>query len=271
MQFRRAGELAAEEVDETAGARPTVGAQQAHAVEEDEERENFGVFDRRQIRRYGSIACVGRMEFRFVEESGQSGVEFALDGRDGRFFVEDAGRQRLEGFGEGFESGEDVGIGGVRVSGAEFRCGEGNPRKNHLVHVDVVAGDFGVEQRRIGGQFALVLVFVAVRGEEIAAVWRAVDGDFPVGAAADRTDLFALGGAEARFFAFLADRTAHESSWTAGSKEENIVRVNEKGSGRTEVSAGRPEHRAETVSRRAGRIDKARSLKRAATAVRKRR
>jgi len=267
--------LAAEEVDEAASAGAAIGAEQAHSVEEDEERENLRVLDGRKVRRHSGMACdragMCRVHFRFVEESGQSGVEFALDGRDGRFFVEDAGRQRLEGFGEGFESGEDVGIGGVRVSGAEFRCGEGNPRKNHLVHVDVVAGDFGVEQRRIGGQFALVLVFVAVRGEEIAAVWRAVDGDFPVGAAADRTDLFALGGAEARFFAFLADRTAHESSWTAGSKEENIVRVNEKGSGRTEVSAGRPEHRAETVSRRAGRIDKARSLKRAATAVRKRR
>jgi len=44
LEFVGAGELAAEEFDEAAGARAAVGAKQAHAIEEDEELEDFGVF-----------------------------------------------------------------------------------------------------------------------------------------------------------------------------------------------------------------------------------
>jgi hypothetical protein len=45
LEFVGAGELAAEEFDEAAGARAAVGADQAHAIEKDEELEDFGVFE----------------------------------------------------------------------------------------------------------------------------------------------------------------------------------------------------------------------------------
>lgn len=217
-------------MDEAASAGTAVGAEEAHAVEEDEERENFGVFDRRRVRRYGRIACervgVGGIEFRFVEESGQSGIEFALDGRDRWLFVKNARRERFEGLGEGLESGEDVGVGGVRASGAKFRSGEGNSGKNSLLHVDVVARNFDVEKRRIGGELALMFVFVAMRGDEVAAIRRAVDGDFAIGAAADGANLFALGRAKTRFFALFTDRTAHGRSCTgSNSRREYRIRT----------------------------------------------
>ncbi len=54
-----------------------------------------------------------------------------------------------------------------------------------------------------------MLVFVAVRGEEIGAIGRAVNRNFTLGAAADGANLFALGGAEAGGFALFANRAGH--------------------------------------------------------------
>jgi len=55
-----------------------------------------------------------------------------------------------------------------------------------------------------------MLLFVAMRGEEIGAVGRTVEGDFALGAAADGADGFGLGGAEAAGFAFLTDRAGQK-------------------------------------------------------------
>jgi hypothetical protein len=60
-----------------------------------------------------------------------------------------------------------------------------------------------------------MIVFVAVCGDEVGAIRRAIDGDFAFGAAADRADLFAFCGAISRGFAFFTDRTEHRISWTA--------------------------------------------------------
>jgi hypothetical protein len=57
-----------------------------------------------------------------------------------------------------------------------------------------------------------VLIFVAVRGEKVRTIRRAIDGDFASGAAADRADGFALGGTKPRAFSFFADRAGHRSS-----------------------------------------------------------
>ena len=78
--------------------------------------------------------------------------------------------------------------------------------------VNDVLRDFLVEQRGIRAYAALMLVFITMGGEEIGAVCRAIDGDFTLGAAADSTDLFGFGGAEALRFAFLANRTGHSGS-----------------------------------------------------------
>ena len=79
-----AGELAAEEFDEAAGARAAVGAEQAHAIEEDEELEDFGVFGM-------ALGILRGGLFGFVEEGGESVVEAALDERDRGLLVDDAG------------------------------------------------------------------------------------------------------------------------------------------------------------------------------------
>ena len=47
LEFRGGGELAAQELHEAAGAGAAVGTQQAHAVEKNEEGEDFGILDLR--------------------------------------------------------------------------------------------------------------------------------------------------------------------------------------------------------------------------------
>ena len=114
-----AGELAAKEFDEAAGARAAVGAQQAHAIKEDKELEDFGVFG-------AALGILGGGLLGFVKESGESVVESALYGRNRGLFVDDAGGKRFVRFGLRLEGGEDVGIGGGGLRGAEFGDGEGD-------------------------------------------------------------------------------------------------------------------------------------------------
>jgi len=90
LEFVGAGELAAEKFDEAAGARTSVGPEQAHAVEEDEKLEDFGIFGEGSLR--GGL-------FGFVEKGGESVVESALDRRDWGLLVDNAGGERFVGFG----------------------------------------------------------------------------------------------------------------------------------------------------------------------------
>ena len=202
LEFVGTGELAAEEFEEAAGARTAVGAQKAHAVEEDNQLENFGVWGvaKRRLR--------GRL-FGFGEKCGEGVVEGALDRRDGRSFIEDAGGEGFPGFGEGFEGGENIGIGGGGFAGAEFGDGEGHGGKKLRVKADKIGSEADIEERSIGRERARVLVFVTVGGMEIAAVGRAIEGDFALGAATDGADFFGLGRAEPFGLAFLTDRTEH--------------------------------------------------------------
>jgi hypothetical protein len=62
-----AGELAAEEFEEAAGAGAAVGAEQAHAVQEDEELEDFGVFG-------AALGILRGGLLGFVEEGGEGVV-----------------------------------------------------------------------------------------------------------------------------------------------------------------------------------------------------
>jgi hypothetical protein len=78
--------------------------------------------------------------------------------------------------------------------------------------INGILGDFFVEQRSVCGKQALVLVFIAVGGQEIGAIGRAIDGDFAFGATANGADFFALGGAKAGLFTFFANRTGHRIS-----------------------------------------------------------
>jgi hypothetical protein len=56
---------------------------------------------------------------------------------------------------------------------------------------------------------ALMLVFVAVGGNQVIAVNRAIDGDFAFAAAADGADFFAFGGAEPFWFSLFTDGAGH--------------------------------------------------------------
>ena len=57
---------------------------EAHAIEEDEELEDFGVFG-------AALGILRGGLLGFVEESGESIIETALNGRNGRLLVDDAG------------------------------------------------------------------------------------------------------------------------------------------------------------------------------------
>ena len=69
-----------------------------------------------------------------------------------------------------------------------------------------------IEQGRVGGKLALVLVFVAMRGDQVRAIAGTIDADFALGAAADGADFFAFGRAEPDCFAFFTDGTRHDLS-----------------------------------------------------------
>ena len=75
---------------------------------------------------------------------------------------------------------------------------------------DEIRGEADIKQRCVGGKLARMLLFVAMRGEEIGAVGRTVEGYFALGTAADRADGLGLGRTEAARFAFLTDRTGQE-------------------------------------------------------------
>jgi len=198
-----AGELAAEEFDEAAGARPAVGAQQAHAIEEDEELEDFGIFG-------AALGILRGGLLGFVEEGGESVVEAALDGWDRGLLVDDAGGKRFVGFGERLQGSEDVWVGGGGLRGAEFGDCKGNGGEKLWVDANEIRSEANVEERRVGGELARLLIFVAVSGDQVGAVGRAVEGDFAFGAATDGADGFGFGRAEAAGFTFLTDRTGHE-------------------------------------------------------------
>ena len=202
LEFVGAGELAAEKFDEAAGKRAAVGAQKAHAIKEDEELEDFGVLGMTEGR-------LRRGLFSFGKKSGKRIIKSAFYGRSRRFFVNETGGEGFPGFGEGLQGGEDIEIRCGGLGGAEFCDGEGNGREKLRMQADEVRGKTDVEQRSIRGDLARVLVFVAMRGQEIGAVGRAVESDFAFGAAADSTDFFGFCRAKAFRFAFLADWAEH--------------------------------------------------------------
>ena len=96
------------------------------------------------------------------------------------------------------------------MRGAEF--GDTKRQRPHelLVRVDQIGRNLHIEQRGVGWDLALVLVFVTVGGDQMGAIDRAVDGDFAIDAAADGADFFAFGGTEAIRFSFFADWARHK-------------------------------------------------------------
>lgn len=203
LEFLGTGELTAEKFDEAAGTRTAVGAEKAHAEEEDEELEDFGVFDGAESGALRS-ALLG-----FGEEGGEGVVKLALNERNRRLLVDDAGDKGFVGVGEGAKSGEDVGIGGGRLGGAELGDGEGDGGEKPAVDLNGVGVDTHVEKGSVGRESAGMVVLVAMSGDEVGTVGGTVDGNFALGATTDSADFFSLGGTKTAGLALLADWTSH--------------------------------------------------------------
>ena len=105
------------------------------------------------------------------------------------------------------QCGEDVGVGGGGLRGAEFCDGEGDGGEKLRVDANEIRSEANVEQRRVSGKLARMLFLVAMRCYEIGAVGRAVESNFALGAAADGANGFGFRGTKAPGFAFLTDRT----------------------------------------------------------------
>jgi len=218
FEFGGLRELAAKEFDEAARARTAVGAQQTHPVEKNPQIEEFHILEG------GCASTFGLLLLDFGNKGDQCGVEFARQRCVRRFFVDDPGAQCLESLSEGLDGGEDLGVCGRGLDGAELGDGEGQSGHELLMGVDDILRNFFVEQRSVRGQGALVLIFVAVCRDEIGAIGGAIDSDFALGAAANSADLFALSGAEAGRFALFTDGAGHGiSSARQGSSAEYAV------------------------------------------------
>ena len=109
------------------------------------------------------------------------------------------------------QCGKDVGVGGGGLRGAEFCDGEGDGGEKLRVDAYKIRSEADVEQRRVGWELARVLFFVAVSGDEIGAVGRAVESNFALGAATDGADGFGFRRTEAPGLTFLTDRTGQEN------------------------------------------------------------
>src|SRR6266567_7299386 len=84
LELGRLGELVAKEFDETTRARAAVGAQQAHAIEKNQQMKNVRVFEA------GRAGTFGVRFLDLVDESNECGVELARQRRVRQFFVDDA-------------------------------------------------------------------------------------------------------------------------------------------------------------------------------------
>jgi hypothetical protein len=71
LEFGCGRELAAQEFDVATSARASVRAQQSHAKQKNEKRENFGVFYRRRACAFSGLLL------RFIQELRKSRVQFA--------------------------------------------------------------------------------------------------------------------------------------------------------------------------------------------------
>src|SRR5579859_172158 len=98
------------------------------------------------------------------------------------------------------------------MRGGKFRGRKGQSRKHILVSVDDVLRNFDVEKGRLFGQRALMLILIAMRGHQIAAIRGTVDRNFALRAAAHGADFFALGRTISRGLTFLTNRTGHAGS-----------------------------------------------------------
>lgn len=162
--------------------------------------EDFGIF------RVAERALRWRL-LGFGKESGQGIVEAALDGRNRWLFVHNAGGESFVGLSECLQGGENVGISGRRLAGAEFGNSERNGRKKLRVQAHQIGSEADIEQRCVRRKRARMVFLVAVRGEKIGAIGRAIERDFAFRAAADGADFFSFGRAKAFGLAFLTNWT----------------------------------------------------------------
>src|ERR1700722_10207587 len=203
LEFPGGGELAAEKFEIAARPGAAVAAQQAHTVEKDEQRENFGVFGWR------SSGLFGGLLLRFVEELRERAVQLASKPGVRRFLVEYSRTQCLVGFGKSLERGQYVGIASSGMRGGKFCGRECQSGKQILLSVDDLFGNLDVQQRSVPGQRSVMRVLVAVGREHVRTVRGTVDGNFALRATAHGANFLALRRTESCCFSFKTERTGH--------------------------------------------------------------
>jgi len=112
------GELAAEEFDEAARARPPVSAQQAHSVKKYQKIEDF------RVPQSGGGGALDLLLLDFVEECGERGVEFARQRSSRQPFVDEAGGKRLVSLGESLKGCQNIRVSGRGLRSTEFGDGK---------------------------------------------------------------------------------------------------------------------------------------------------
>src|SRR5580698_9130841 len=121
LEFGCGRKLAAQKFDVAPGARTTIGPQQSHPIEENEQSKNFGVFCRWPSGAF-CIVLLG-----FVQKCSERSVKLARQRGIRRFFIKDSVAQRFVGFGESMQRGKNIGISRVRMHGGKFRRSKRQP------------------------------------------------------------------------------------------------------------------------------------------------
>src|SRR5215467_8155247 len=114
LEFGGLGKLAAQEFDESPRALASIGAQQTHPVEKNQQIEYFRVLER------SGGSSFGLLFLDVAEKRGQRAIELARQGRVGRLLVDDAGGQSLVGLRDGLQRGKNIGVGRCRLRGTKL-------------------------------------------------------------------------------------------------------------------------------------------------------
>src|SRR5216684_3659054 len=196
--------LGAQKREKTSRPRPAVGAVPPHAQQEDEQMKNLGVLQAVEA------LAVSLLLLEVLDHFDQLGVQALGKSRVGRLFVVDARAKRAVGLRQGGQRRERVGVHQGRLLNGVLQDGVAQSGNHRAALMDQVGREFDIGERHLGGRDGLaVLLFVAVRGDQIGAVPRAIDRYLALGPAADRADLLAFGRTIPFRLAFIADRTAH--------------------------------------------------------------
>src|SRR5712692_4414639 len=209
-EFRRGGITAAHELEDCARFRAAVGLVCSETQQQHEYVENLRIFCRRKTRALRSPL------FYLGKKPGQIIIKRARQLRFRRPFEIDAAGQGARGFGERVQRLQHLGVGQIRMRAGELENSEDESGKDVFMFVDDFRPEVFVRKWNTGTIRGLaVLFFVMMRRNQIRTISGTINGDFALGAAANRADSFPLCRAVALRFSLRADGTTHQFSLCA--------------------------------------------------------